>query len=165
MRVLGVTLGHDASFALVEDDLLIGMLQAERWFRQKHYKLHCLTLEPGKHLSGYQEVSVDDLELFLSQVAREWGTEFDAVAVQNQGRRDEYENLLTMLRRNGFSYRTAEHLDHHLCHAALAFYTSPFESSLVLSYDGGGNDGFTVLFDADGREGISQAGASDLRFG
>ena len=29
-------------------------------------------------------------------------------------------------------------LDHHECHAASAFYQSPFEESLVFSYDGGG---------------------------
>lgn len=32
-------------------------------------------------------------------------------------------------------------VDHHHAHAAAAFYQSPFERSLVISYDGGGNDG------------------------
>lgn len=32
-------------------------------------------------------------------------------------------------------------VDHHAAHAAAAFYQSPFARSLVLSYDGGGNDG------------------------
>lgn len=31
--------------------------------------------------------------------------------------------------------------DHHMAHAALGFYASPFRSALVVSYDGGGNDG------------------------
>ena len=163
--MLGVTLGHDTSFALVEDDRLLRDAQAERWFRQKHYKLHCESLEPGKHPSGFQDVSIEDLEHFLSLVAAEWGTSFDAVAVQNQGRRQEYENLLTILRRNGFEFGLAEQLDHHLSHAASAFYTSPFEEALVLSYDGGGNDGYTVLFKADGRDGISFLDRAEIHFG
>lgn len=164
MRVLGITLGHDASFALVEGDRLVGLVQAERWFRQKHYKLHCLSLEPGKHPSGFQYVDIAELELFLARIAELWGTDYDAVAVQNQGRADEYANLLVLLERQGFRYRAAEHLNHHLCHAALAFYTSPFDQALVLSYDGGGNDGFTVFFDADG-DGIRYVDTVDIRLG
>merc|ERR1712048_682633 len=33
------------------------------------------------------------------------------------------------------------HVDHHRAHALLGFYSSPFRSALILSYDGGGNDG------------------------
>jgi carbamoyltransferase len=32
-------------------------------------------------------------------------------------------------------------VDHHLAHAAAAFYASPFGTALIVSYDGGGNDG------------------------
>lgn len=32
-------------------------------------------------------------------------------------------------------------VSHHMAHAALAFYSSPFRSALVVSYDGGGDDG------------------------
>lgn len=31
--------------------------------------------------------------------------------------------------------------DHHEAHARLGFFASPFASALVVSYDGGGNDG------------------------
>jgi len=43
-------------------------------------------------------------------------------------------------------------VDHHAAHAAAAFFQSPFEKSLVLSYDGGGNDGTfrTFLASRDG---------------
>jgi carbamoyltransferase len=164
VKVLGITLGHDASFSLVEDHRLAGMLQAERWFRQKHYKLHCLTREPGRHVSGYQLVSLDDLDVFLGLVAAEWGTSFDAVAVQNQGRSGEYDILLEILGARGFAFQDAAHLDHHLCHAAEAFYTSPFEEALILSYDGGGNDGFTVLFKADAG-GLTMLDRVEIHFG
>lgn len=39
--------------------------------------------------------------------------------------------------------------NHHECHAASAFYLSNFESSLIFSFDGYGNDGNFCVFDAD----------------
>ena len=66
-----------------------------------------------------------------------------------------------------FATSTFVELDHHECHAAAAFYQSPFEESLVLSYDGGGmgaykrshgfapNDwDFTVIYLASRKNGI-----------
>jgi predicted NodU family carbamoyl transferase len=150
VNVLGISLGHDSSVSLVENGRILGILEAERYFRQKRYKLHCLTLEAGKHLSGFQTVDVDDLRRFLAMATGAWGTRFDAIAVQNQGRSDELANLLGVAAEAGIEWRTARHVDHHLAHASLAYYTSPFSEALVLSYDGMGNDGFTVLFKASG---------------
>ena len=32
-------------------------------------------------------------------------------------------------------------VDHHEAHARMSFFDSPFQQALILSYDGGGNDG------------------------
>ena len=139
-------------------------MEAERYFRQKRYKLHCLTLEPGRHQSGFQYVDVEDFALFLELVSKTWGHTFDVVAVQNQGRKDEYNNTLALLKHNGFVFSEAFHVDHHLSHAALAYYSSPYADSVVLSYDGMGNDGQTVLF--HGTNGVlNYIEQSPLRFG
>lgn len=37
--------------------------------------------------------------------------------------------------------KSIRQVDHHAAHAAAAFYESPYERSLIISYDGGGNDG------------------------
>lgn len=37
-------------------------------------------------------------------------------------------------------------VDHHVAHAAVAFYQSPHDQSLIISYDGGGNDGMFRAF-------------------
>ena len=164
MKVLGVTLGHDSSFALVEDGHVTAAMEAERYFRQKRYKLHALTLSPGKQPSGYQYVDVEELRGFLHVVTRAWGTKFDAVAVQNQGRVEEYRNFLTLLGEAGIQVDAAHQVHHHLSHAALAFYTSPFEESVVLSYDGEGNDGQTIVFQA-GPTGLKYVEKNRIRFG
>lgn len=162
--VLGVTLGHDTSFSHIVDGKVVAVMEAERYFRQKRYKLHCLTLEPGKHPSGYQEVSLDDMELFLGIVAREWGTKFDALAVQNQGRVEEFNNFKTVLDNAGFKFNSTHHVDHHLSHAALAYYTSPYNNALILSYDGEGNDGQTLIFKASGKS-LKYIHNNPMRFG
>ena len=90
MNILGITLGHDSSVALIIDGVVHGIMEAERYFRQKRYKLHCLTLEPGQHESGFQYVDVEDFSRFLELVSKTWGYTFDVIAVQNQGRKNEY---------------------------------------------------------------------------
>jgi carbamoyltransferase len=164
VNVLGITLGHDTSFALVADGRVVGVMEAERWFRQKRYKLHALNLRPGKQPSGYQHVDLDELRLFLGFVARAWGTAYDALAVQNQGRGEEFKNLVTLLGQAGFRFGSLHQINHHLSHAALAFYTSPFDEAVVLSYDGEGNDGQTIVFRAD-PAGLEYVEKSRIRFG
>jgi predicted NodU family carbamoyl transferase len=165
VTVLGITLGHDSGFALIEDGRVMAVMEAERYFRQKRYKLHALSLQPGPRPSGYQQVNVDELRQFLAFVADAWGTRFDAVAVQNQGRLEEYRNLLTLLGETGIRVAESYHVNHHLSHAALAFYTSPFEEAVVLSYDGEGNDGQTVVFRAAGPTGLRYVEKNPIRFG
>ncbi len=139
-------------------------MEAERYFRQKRYKLHCLTLEPGRHKSEFQYVDVEDFVLFLELISKTWGYSFDVIAVQNQGRKDEYNNALALLKQKGFTFSKAFHVDHHLSHAALAYYSSPYADSVILSYDGMGNDGQTVLL--HGANGLlSYIEQSPLRFG
>jgi predicted NodU family carbamoyl transferase len=130
----------------------------------KRYKLHCLTLAPGKHISGYQYVSLEDMELFLGLVASEWGTKFDALAVQNAGRAEEFNNFQGILKKQGFQFGAAYHVDHHLSHAALSYYTSPFDDALILSYDGEGNDGQTIFFKGKGNN-LTYLQNNPLRFG
>ncbi|MBL8101254.1 MAG: hypothetical protein JNM02_01870 [Anaerolineales bacterium] len=162
--ILGVTLGHDTSFSYIIDGKVVAVMEAERYFRQKRYKLHCLTLEPGKHVSGYQFVSLDDMELFLGMVAKEWGTKYDGLAVQNAGRVEEFNNFQGILNRMGFQFEAAYQVDHHLSHAALAYYTSPFDDALILSYDGEGNDGQTIFFKGKGKS-LTYLENNPLRFG
>ena len=152
MKVLGISLGHDTNFCLVEDGEVKAVSEAERFFRQKRYKLHCLTLEEKDVDSGFQYTNVKELKQYLKRLGDEWGYEYDCIGVQNQLRQDEYKNLLTILRDLGFTYNSCQNLNHHLCHAASAFFTSPFSKSLVLSYDGAGNDGNTVLFSAENND-------------
>ena len=87
MKILGISLGHDSNFSLVENGELKAVMEAERYFRQKRYKLSAQHLEAAKFLSTFQYTDIEDLKLFLNFAREKWGRNFDAVAVQNQGRK------------------------------------------------------------------------------
>lgn len=162
--ILGISLGHDTNIAVIENGVILEIREAERFFRQKRYKLEARSLESGKKASGFQWVDIQELKDYLQKLGQSWGQHFDALAVQNQGRLDEHENLLIVLKELGFSFDSTHNVNHHLSHASLAFYTSPYSESLVLSYDGDGNDGQTVLFKAK-RENIEYLENYPQRFG
>src|SRR2546423_1008016 len=44
------------------------------------------------------------------------------------------------------------YLEHHLCHAASAFYTSPFERAAILTVDGAGESTTTMMAAGEGTE-------------
>lgn len=165
MKILGVSLGHDSNLSLIQDGKVIEVMEVERRFRQKRYKLHAIWKEKGKHPLGFQYVDIADLEFYLTLVSAKWGNHFDALAVQNQKRIEEYDNFLSILNRFGFTFKNKFNVNHHLSHAALAFYTSPFSDALILSYDGAGNDGFTILFSGSRVKGLEYIHKNPIKFG
>lgn len=53
-----------------------------------------------------------------------------------------------------FTYKKQIAIDHHTAHAAAAFYQSPFDKSLVISFDGGGDGSYFNFYYADKNTGI-----------
>ena len=150
MKILGISLGHDTNFTLLEDGEIVEVREAERFYRKKRYKLQCDNLEDVPVDAGFQYINSKELREFLIKIREDWGDNYDLIAVQNQQRAEEFSNLKRMLLQEKFFFGDIQNLNHHLCHASSAFFTSPFPSSLILSYDGAGNDGNTVLLAGDG---------------
>jgi carbamoyltransferase len=163
MKILGISLGHDSNFSLIDNGEIISVYEAERYYRQKRYKLQALN--PGEEkISGYQIVKYSDLVETLTYLKNNWGSDFDFIAVQNQGREDEFQRLRLILNKVGIKFKNIENFAHHLSHASLAYFTSPFDKSIIFSYDGAGNDGQTLLFTATGNE-INYFKNFHIRFG
>ena len=53
-----------------------------------------------------------------------------------------------------FKFKQQMGVDHHMAHAAAAFYQSPFDKSLVISFDGGGDGSYFNFYEADRNTGI-----------
>ncbi len=157
MRILGISaLYHDSAAALVEDGRIVAAAQEERFTRKKHdsrFPVHavqyCLT-EGGIELGDVDHIVFYDkpflkferlLETYLAFAPR--GIKSFAMSIPLWLReklflkdllQKEFRKINSVGEWNGqvlFS-------EHHLSHAASAFFPSPFEEAVVLTMDGVG---------------------------
>jgi carbamoyltransferase len=156
MRILGLSaFYHDSAAALVEDGVIVAAAQEERFSRKKHdarfpknavdYCLH----EAGVRLDDVENVVFYDkpflkferlCETYLTYAPS--GFQSFRMAIPLWIREKLFQkDLLTKELRNyapGFDPSKLLFTEHHLSHAASAFYPSPFEEAVVLTMDGVG---------------------------
>mmetsp|Transcript_31918 Transcript_31918/g.109760 ORF Transcript_31918/g.109760 Transcript_31918/m.109760 type:complete len:719 (-) Transcript_31918:70-2226(-) len=127
--VLSLFLGHDANAALVVDGVVVLAFEFERLFEVRYF---APPLDCGA-----------DFEAMLSKVmaamAVDIGT-LDYVAY--------VQNANSKCARGFFGQVPFVFVDHHRSHALLGLYDSPFQNPVVMSFDGGGNDGVWQVYSA-----------------
>ena len=84
MKILGISLGHDTNFTLLEDGEIIEVREAERFHRKKRYKLQCDNLEDTSVNAGFQYINSRELRSYLIRIRDDWGADYRFIAVQNQ---------------------------------------------------------------------------------
>lgn len=157
MRVLGISAYyHDSAAALVCDGEIVAAAQEERFTRKKHDSSfparatdYCLaegrtTLDEVDHIVFYDKPFVKFerlLETYLAFAPR--GLRSFQMAVPLWTREKLFQKKLLADELNPLSKarNVADKLlfaEHHLSHAASAFFPSPFEEALVLTMDGVG---------------------------
>ena len=154
MNILGISaLYHDSGACLVRDGDLVAAAQEERFTRKKHDSgiptnaaAYCLREgKVGKDgldlvvfydkpitkftrlLTSYSEVAPNGLSPFLKAVPV-WLKDKAWVAYQ----------IEAALQGIGFRPQKIEFSEHHISHAASAFFPSPFEEAAVITVDGVG---------------------------
>jgi carbamoyltransferase len=158
MKVLGLSaLYHDAAACLVVDGQVVAAAQEERFSRRKHdarFPKHaiaaCLSLG-GVPIEEIDRIAFYDkpflkfdrlLETTLASVPGGFRSFLTGLPVWLQDKLFQKTQLLDELRANcGTGVDWARRLrfsEHHLSHAASAFYPSPFEEAAVLTLDGVG---------------------------
>jgi carbamoyltransferase len=144
MAILGIHFGsHDTCAALVKDGRLVAVMEQERFDHHKH------TLAFPRDAMAYcleaGGITLKDLDYLAygsdCAVANEYKRRFIA-----QGYSDFRPDLLEQDRleqfiAGQFGARPPAfyHVDHHLAHAASAFFTSPYEEAAIYTVDGMGN--------------------------
>src|ERR1041384_6610196 len=146
MRVLGISaFYHDSAAALIEDGHLVGAAQEERFTRKKHdsgFPQHavqyCLD-EAGIKLADIDYVAFYDkpflkferlLETYLAFAPRGFQSFRTALPVWVKDKLFQKTQILKELKQLEGTVEWEEKLlfsEHHLSHAASAFYPSPFE--------------------------------------
>ena len=154
LRVLGISAGfHDAAAAVVVDGRVVAAAQEERFSRTKHdpslpeqaaaWCLGAAEVGPGdldavvlyeKPFTAYERILATHAEAGprgVRQLTKAVGSWTRSKLWAGQG-------VERMLDRLGHRRVPVRYSEHHLSHAAAAFYPSPFDEAAVLTVDGVG---------------------------
>ena len=163
MYILGLTTMGDSAATLLKDGEIVAAAEEERFSRKKHHSgfpYHavefCLdyagiTLKDVEHVGHYwkpwilrhkamQAVKAGFISsaMFKARVDR-------GVAQVSDSYLGMFKHPSRLRERFGASDFKFHYLEHHQCHAASAFFVSPFETAAILTWDGTGED-TTTLF-------------------
>jgi carbamoyltransferase len=157
MRVLGLSAYyHDSAAVLLEDGRILAAVQEERFTRRKHdssFPRHAIA--SCLEISGFGLEEVDCvafydkpflkferlLETYVAFAPSGFASFRRAIPVWLREKLFQKDLLLKELGKLSKGVDFSERLlfsEHHLSHAASAFYPSPFESAVVLTMDGVG---------------------------
>src|ERR1700746_874193 len=156
MRVLGISaFYHDSAAALVEDGRVVAAAQEERFTRKKHdpsFPHHaiqyCLeasgaTLSEIDHVAFYDKPFLKFerlLETYIALAPR--GFRSFKMAIPLWLKEKLFQKSLLRKQLKEFDEQVGSDkllfTEHHLSHAASAFFPSPFEKAVVLTMDGVG---------------------------
>jgi carbamoyltransferase len=130
VNTLGIaTPGPGTSVALFDNHNILAAIEEEKLSRSNDpHALPQLALASVLASSGLRLPDIGVIAL----------ADRGAAARKNHGKNSEHQSMLAHLRQL-FAGRRFSNFDHHLCHAAGAFYTSDFSRSLVLTLDHGAN--------------------------
>src|SRR6201987_3815700 len=156
MRILGISaFYHDSAAALVEDGLIVAAAQEERFTRKKHDASfpknaigYCLEAA-GTKLSNIDHITFYDkpflkferlLETYIAMAPRGFSSFKMAIPLWLKEKRFQKSLLRKQLKEfdDAISSDKLLFTEHHLSHAASAFFPSPFEQAVVLTMDGVG---------------------------
>jgi carbamoyltransferase len=171
MRVLGISAYyHDSAAALLRDGHVLAAAQEERFTRTKHdsnfphHAIRSCLESTGTRASDLDLVAFYDkpflkferlLETYLAFAPRGFTSFRQALPVWVKDKLFQRTTILKELRQLEPSCDWEAKLlfsEHHLSHAASAFYPSPFERAAVLTMDGVGEWTTTSLALGQGRD-------------
>ena len=151
-NLVSIFAGHDANITFYNGETNeYHLIELERIVKKRYFRLH-VDNDPA-----YQE---EILRLCQDVAEEDWGIEndYEAVLICSDG-------WLQVDPRTIFNTTQVKTLArHHETHAAAAFYMSPFKQALILSYDGGGDDGHFNVY-AGTEEGIDPIDKISSDFG
>ena len=163
MYVLGLTTLGDAAASLICDGQIVAAAEEERFSRVKHHSgfpylaiQYCLdeagiTMADVAHVALYWKPWILRHKAMQAIKAATISTDMFRARV-DRGVEQVSKSYLGMLRypreirqHFGPSNFKFHYFEHHVCHAASAFYLSPFESAAVLTMDGTGEETTTMF--------------------
>ena len=171
MKILGLSAYyHDSAAALLRDGQVVAAAQEERFTRKKHdagFPRHAIAaclqaaaMRPAEldHVAFYDKPFLKFerlLETYLAFAPRGFASFRQALPVWVKDKLFQKNEIIRQLKQLDPAVRWDEKLlfsEHHLSHAASAYYPSPFQRAAVLTMDGVGEWTTTSLALGQGRE-------------
>lgn len=159
MKILGISaLYHDAAASLIIDGKIIASVQEERFSRVKHdLRFPENAIRCCLEIGGIDSRDLDMVVFYdnpLLTIDRYISNVHDAGVYASDVIKREHDNLFSdklwihNLIRNKIELRDDVEIyvcEHHMSHAASAFYPSPFKDAIVLTVDGVGEWATTTI--------------------
>jgi len=145
MRILGIsTIGRGSAVTLLDEKSILFAIEEEKLNRLQD-SLEIPRLALARCLHENQLKLADCRAIALADRSAPLG---HSRSRRKRAPRSPFEDLLQPLLRGG---PRLSRFDHHLCHAASAYYTSGFDRALILTLDQGANSqaGLVALGDGD----------------
>lgn len=147
--VIAVHHGHDANIAIAIDGRVQCVLELERLFLKRYF-------HPSLTGNDFREQMLQALQVVALRCECEGGacpTRFETgVLIDLPYFKSPGHMQIPSVVEEVFEIKQWRHVHHHEAHALLGYYASPFSSALVVSYDGGGDDGYFNVFLARGHK-------------
>ncbi len=150
MIILGLYIGHNASACIIKDGELLINWELERFTRVKHdFGYNSKFIEKTLEHCGLTWLDVDIVACNNPKTITQWRE------------KNELENPPFLIPTTGGTlhqefniskYTKGIAVNHHLCHVASAYYTSPYSSARVISWDGGGDSENFATAHCDGNK-------------
>jgi len=141
-NLVSIFAGHDANVSFYHADKnKYYTIEIERLVQKRYFRLH---------VDNSPEEQLNILKECVMIAEQRWGIEndYEAVLICSDG-------YIEVDPRQVFNTNTVQTVAmHHKTHAASAFYMSPFEEALIVSYDGGGDDGHFNIYSGNS-EGVT----------
>ncbi len=163
-KILGISaFYHDSAASIIEDGKILAAAQEERFTRKKHdssYPFNAVefVLKFTKNkLSEIDSIVFFEkpflkferlLETYVAFAPKGFGSFCKAMPIWLREKLFQKKMLIDQLKKHDPNFKNSEKIffsDHHLSHAASAFFPSPFEEAIVLTADGVGEWATTTV--------------------
>eukprot|EP00439_Symbiodinium_sp_Y106_P040207 s4001_g4.t3 len=157
--VIALHAGHDGSIAVGKGGRIQCVLELERLFEDRYF------IPQIDHFHFHWHRALETVYESCECEDGSCPTNFDFGIMVNFGGdvAMQHADLPNIVERF-FRVREWRNVNHHEAHALMGFFSSPFRSAFVLSYDGGGNDGVFNAFLGKGFE-LHRIGRKPLNLG
>jgi len=150
MYNLAIYSGHNASLTLARDEKILEVLEVERYTNIKNGGLLW-------YLQAHEPLNV--IKDILNYFKQKYGAEEYEHLICNQ---DDTRTFINYLGTKGkflsfFNAKKLIEVFHQYGHASGAFYQSDLQDAIIITYDGGGNDGCFNFYTATREEGVKFA--------